>query len=121
MPRLEACAYYYPGLCRTSPSRSCPLKLFDHNFTCIFGSKDSMSAVDGAPKAEREGIAAQLGARTSAEQHVTADDVKKESSKEVQKERQSQFRRRHGFLVGFFGLILYESSNIATKHSGTNG
>lgn len=120
MPPLKACAYNYPGLCRNpSPyprTRSCPSKLFDplfpYNFTCIFGSKDSMSAVDGAPQGERESIGAQLGARTSTEQHVTADDVKKESSKEVQKERQVQFRRRHDSLVGFFGLILYESNNI---------
>lgn len=58
-----------------------------------------MSASDGAD------IAAQL-TRAGNQQ---AQIPKTETSKHVQNERRQTFKRRHGFVVGFFGLILYAS------------
>lgn len=64
-----------------------------------------MSAVDGAPK--QQSVAAQLiDAQLPGEKQVQPQDLKTESSKDVQKERQAQFKKRHGLLIGFFGLIL---------------
>lgn len=64
-----------------------------------------MSVVDGVPK--QESVAAQLrDAQLPGEGQLQPQDLKKESSKDVQKERQRQFKKRHGLLVGFFGLIL---------------
>lgn len=56
-----------------------------------------MSANDGAS------IAAQLTGAGNQQAQVS----KTETSKDVQNERRQTFKRRHGFLVGFFGLILY--------------
>ncbi|KAI4750528.1 hypothetical protein E4T52_16910 [Aureobasidium sp. EXF-3400] len=55
-----------------------------------------MSANDGAS------IAAQLTGAGNQQAQVS----KTETSKDVQNERRQTFKRRHGFLVGFFGLIL---------------
>ena len=56
-----------------------------------------MSASDGA------NFAAQLTGAGNQQAQVS----KTETSKDVQNERRQTFKRRHGFLVGFFGLILY--------------
>ncbi|CAC9886421.1 unnamed protein product [Aureobasidium pullulans] len=56
-----------------------------------------MSASDGAS------VAAQLTGAGGQQAQIP----KTETSKDVQNERRQTFKRRHGFLVGFFTLILY--------------
>lgn len=56
-------------------------------------------------------IAAQMNAGQGQEQGkgektVDFDQVRKESSKDVQKTRQQQLRVSHGLLLGFFGLVM---------------
>jgi len=60
-----------------------------------------MSASDGAS------IAAQLTGAGNQQTQIP----KTETSKQVQNERRQTFKRRHGFLVGFFALILYALSS----------
>jgi phosphatidylinositol glycan class O len=56
-----------------------------------------MSASDGA------NVAAQLTGAGGQQAQIS----KTETSKDVQNERRQTFKRRHAFLVGFFGLIMY--------------
>lgn len=69
-----------------------------------------MSASDGAS------VAAQLTGAGGQQAQIP----KTETSKDVQNERRQTFKRRHGFLVGFFTLILYASASpTAIKASFT--
>ncbi|GAB7353400.1 hypothetical protein MBLNU459_g3874t1 [Dothideomycetes sp. NU459] len=78
-----------------------------------------MSADDGASRPAQESVAAQLrsarlpddGAREREQEQeqqgqLQPQHLKTESSKDVQTQRQAQFRQRHGLLLGFFALIL---------------
>jgi phosphatidylinositol glycan class O len=69
-----------------------------------------MSASDGAS------VAAQLTGAGGQQAQIP----KTETSKDVQNERRQTFKRRHGFLVGFFTLILYAcASPMAIEASFT--
>lgn len=79
-----------------------------------------MSAANGASQREQAQLAALLSQvqpkveqqKQRAERQVNADDVARESSKEVLKKRQLEFKRKHGLLMGLFGLVMYGATPI---------
>lgn len=73
-----------------------------------------MSAVDAALQAKLS------QGQGRGERQVDIDEVRKESSKDVQRDRLSELKRRHGLLMGVFGLIMFEIAHT-TQFGKTNG